>query len=571
VLEFWYNNKRDKNKKMSLKTITKSFKKFIHKKGATLILGLGLSALLIVFAVGVGMVVRNTTTNIKTFKNQWQAQLMAESVKEKMLFMASTGEAGFSMENDGDDGCKATIIDTIYDVYSSSADYSDSGNGIPPAGSGDSPSGFPKNPPGGAWPKFPKGQGGADKPPPEDEGSSSESSLLGNNKCSIAGKGDEPVFKSDETWWFTVPKANTGDAGVGCSPLRKFTSVPNLINYYNNNTFAGSANENPSALFFSNNPLNHPCNWGKLRFGSNTNSRVVVPLYHAAKRSIDPSGAIDPEGPLDQFDLDKNGVINPNEQRAVGTNKDGPSVVKPLETLQIRIRPPCKPINLRPDCLLENAAGNKTNQIDTDNLRCIYEDVCIEDDRYELSPDYQFKTIALWQISGECTGETLGPGGEIKDFTETCAMIPSDAKFNGAPSDGVNSEIYGKLFDNDNKTAEIKQDASGKIAYYKHIEDDFRSILNFITIQDDIPIDELDNSKYTFINKPILQLSIIVDALKDVNEKNIPYLEYQIVTNVPISNISQQFKTEINYEGQSFLQNYSIDQKKNVVDFALQD
>lgn len=498
----------------------KSFlKKSTAKKGATIIIGLGLSALLIIFAVGVGMVIRNTTINIRAFQDQWKAQLVAESVKEKLLLLAKNREAGFSIGNTdadngdaADSGCEGKVTEVI-DVMTTALNSPSAGSDMPPAD--------------GAAPAAP---------------------ILINStgKCLISGKNDEPVGLAGNIV-YTVPKANTGDAGVDCSPLRKFTTVANLTSYYGNAAVP---------QLFGSDPLNHPCNWGKLKFGNNINSRVVVPLYY------------------DQINVNPGAVAD-------AVNIQNPSDIG-LTELRIRLRTPCKPPIER--TIGANPCVDMAGNINTSDYWCKYPDICKASDRYQIGGTD--KVIVSWQISGECTMQNAS-GGSLG--TESCEMGPNDTK-NAITlePEGENSEIYTNLInvmpssDNYADTFQRIQSDKGKIAYYGEkncavpgidmmcVND---TIGNFLLLAVGNPIVlNTEDERYTSIEKPILQLSIIVNGLTSTPlEKNIPYLEYQIVTDKPVSNISQQFTTEINYGDQAFKQSYSIDQKKNVVDFALQD
>jgi hypothetical protein len=76
-------------------------KKYKGKKGATIVIGLGLSTLLIIYSVGVSVVAMNTRNNIKAFHNQWQARLAADSIREKLLFAAKLMERGFRWMRQG--------------------------------------------------------------------------------------------------------------------------------------------------------------------------------------------------------------------------------------------------------------------------------------------------------------------------------------------------------------------------------------------------------------------------------------------------------------------------------------
>jgi hypothetical protein len=345
-----------------------------------------------------------------------------------------------------------------------------------------------------------------------------------------------------------------------------------LKRYYNSDT-GSSPSSLAAKLLFNDDPLNHPCNWGKLNFGNNFAARVVVPLYYEGK--------------------DENGdvkIYNPNTPRSVGDSSSATT----LSQLKIRVRTPCLPIaerdgQERSQCREDTATGKRPN-----TPECRYEDVCKSADRYQFdigdgSID-EDKTVVDWKILGSCTFDKPDKNGKIA--SENCALLPRD-EFDTIERirETGNTEIYQSVINNydgsfSEEAVPIKESIKGKVAYYSkdcRDEEYFKcnndTIGNFIKMIDPIILTLAGDSvtgyttdeSYTSINKPLLQLSITVDDLKDIEGRSIPYLEYQVVTDVPVSNTTQEFKTEINYGGQAFQQSYSIEQKKNVVDFALQD
>jgi hypothetical protein len=378
-----------------------------------------------------------------------------------------------------------------------------------------------------------------------------------SGECSIEGRNNEPVTIAGVTTpFFTVPKANTGDAGLDCSPLRKFTSPEMLRMYSGGRSTATVGGDSPNyvEILFQSNPLNHPCNWGKLKFGSSLNSKVVVPLYYM--RIDAATGNSEP--------------VNPDDTTADRLDS--------LTTLEIKVRTPCKPVEQRANCLIEpdatvGATSTTVRRINASDPACKYQDICKPSDRYQLGNlDDMYDPVVAWQISGECTLQN----GSAPEMTEACAMGANDDRYgNGFPKDN-NSEITKDFINNlySGFGSPIAQDGYGEIAYYNKDcsagSCSEYTILNFLNMTSPIPLGD-DSGSYTSITKPALQLSIITDELLDENNLRIPYLEYQIVTNTPIANISQDFSVKVIYDGQAFQQNYSVDQNKNIVDFALQD
>ena len=66
-------------------------------RGVTIIIAVGIAALLLAFAVGIAATIQSTQQNIIAFKESSRAQVIAESVMGKLLLLGDQHEAGFSL------------------------------------------------------------------------------------------------------------------------------------------------------------------------------------------------------------------------------------------------------------------------------------------------------------------------------------------------------------------------------------------------------------------------------------------------------------------------------------------
>lgn len=210
------------------------------------------------------------------------------------------------------------------------------------------------------------------------------------------------------------------------------------------------------------------------------------------------------------------------------------SLVDPATAFYVRIRPPCKPCESRQyPC----EPGDD-------------ETICEEIDRYVLE-DGQYTTgendiIVQWQLSGECAGEECGliqyveydQSGEIEEF-ESSAI--TEVKVNGEWIIPNNLILFSAI--------------SSK----------------------GIDINTYDESNPTTINtmlqtmqKPILTL-FLSEKLISEDGNNIPYLEYQILTDKPIGSPKTKAEAIVNMDGYVFEKILYKEEQKSLIDFAVQN
>lgn len=263
--------------------------------------------------------------------------------------------------------------------------------------------------------------------------------------------------------------------------------------------------------------LNNPCNWGKLSFGNSYTSRVLVPLYY------DEGTSTQGEPPV---------IVNPADDPA-------------MQSLIVRVRTPCIPGTY------DEATGNCT--------------------RYMLAPgtgDWTRREdppLVNWNISGDCETGTI----------KYCSLIPvmgkDDTPWSLMPN---NSEIHAGLINTPlmGNNIVLNTDSRGR---------DVRIDIDKLVFDVPYLIDFLTNSGIwnnpdyieQTLSRPVLQLSLIAKELINQSDptQNVPYLEYQIISDKPIANNSDIYYVFVTYNNQGFKIVKSVDQEKNLVDYAVQN
>jgi len=317
-------------------------------------------------------------------------------------------------------------------------------------------------------------------------------------ECQIKGRNDKPIVSPELGEVYTVPAVNTGDASNNCQPLRPIRTAEDLRNF---------------GITEISDPLDHPCNWGRLNFGNSITSRVAIPLYY-------------------------------DEVTGIGTDGTIQSEVRKLDDLtdlRIRVRTPCKPF----DVIVPGPNGDETERE--------YPEICDHD--IVSGGNYQFgvspldnidvnKTVVMWQISATC---------EVGGQKNSCGLTPDTSFDERKRRKSANSEIHGYLIDADGY---IDLSNLGKAFGFS---DKNPTIVQFLSSD--------------IVKNPTLQLAIITRGMKDRLGDSIPNLEYQILGDGdhPLSNAAKIYEVTVTYQGQMYKATKSIATKKNVVDFAIQN
>gem|GEM_PF-2933307 len=546
-----------------------------NRRGATIILAIGISTLLLVFAIGIGKVVQNSSKSIRDFKNKWQAGLVADSIKEQLMLESKDEGAGYNMD-EGSCGDTISEVNKLVEnidkeIYKKKETSSNPTDYIQECA-------------------ILEAQGKECPPPPEETECAPENypcdttnpqiytpSGSINFKCSVQGTNDVEIDNTtvsspitcdktgDTNKCYTIPTANTGNAGIECNDKYPVTDVARLEQWVSM-MFPKEIATDLSNAFFENDPLRHPCNWGKLKFGSDAGKRVIVPLYYNT------------------------------------VNADGTMAVHQLgsensDQLYIRVRTPCKPIGIR-----EVTVGGVTMQckdITTPTEKeqaeeCQYPNICSDTNRYALNTTscpggpgacketQSDKTLLVWQISGEC-GVTGSTSGE----SQPCALIHNQELKTPSERADYNSEISESSLNDYNTSSGILSMGSstvddrhgtltGKkmtVPFECGLETLQPNIKEFLNAAYEVQLAECPAYPFSSILNPTLQLAIIEPEIKDNDTppNRVPYLEYQIVTNKPIANPLEIFSADVNFSGQNFKLVETIEQVKNIIDFAIQN
>ncbi len=278
--------------------------------------------------------------------------------------------------------------------------------------------------------------------------------LTGTNGCYVN------IGGTIATNCYINPLPKTGSAGTNCK------------------AYNPSTNQNVD-------PIDHPCNWNKLEFGSNMIDRVVVPLYY---------------------------------KNSGGTDFIEPFLGQQRAQFAIKIRTPCK--------------------INADSFG-----YCADSDRYVLD-ETEDDVVAQWQLSGKCEDDecTFLPKLDTSPLSTIKESLVNDRQTNATKYiviDSLNNEIL--------STSKINS------------SDDF--VYQILTQQ---------------LQKPILTL-FLMDKLQSLtgssrsSTENVPYLEYQIVTGVPVGNSKMEITATVSVNGNVFKRTLSKNYRKGIIDFAVQN
>lgn len=294
----------------------------------------------------------------------------------------------------------------------------------------------------------------------------------------IQGKSPANFRIPPDSGEFVIPTPGTGTAGKGCDPLN-----PNLD--------ADVAGKVPTG------GLDDACNWNKIKVGET----VGIPLY-----------ATDPD--------DHTKILNPVDLK--------------LESLKIKIRTPCE----------EKPGSTIDEHLNCASLvRYSFNDMTDGDPVLRCIPTKTYgcgDTIVSWQIIGSnITGDkvyTLGPIDDLK--------LP--AKIYRTKS---NSEIYEWLIDNAKATGIVNALSflCGEPSCVLFVDNIYPptsssgrevTTLNSGSIFAFLTNDAKDTGFFSrtpsdAIYKPVLKLSV-VNSLNSSLDDPIPYLEYQVTSNVSV-------------------------------------
>lgn len=257
--------------------------------------------------------------------------------------------------------------------------------------------------------------------------------------------------------------------------------------------------------------LDYSCNWNKLTFGSSLTDRVAIPLYY------DTSGPS--QAPV---------LFSPFNSNVPANNR--------ATQFLLRLRTPCKP------CGLVNENGLPPDGT-RDCLPGADETICTgANDRYVLDTglnNSENEIVVQWQLSGRCT---------IGGREQECGIV-------SYPELRYISAIYEEMINQNlkNKTVLANSTSKGQ-ANYVHP-----------------PTQPLVSSILQNFTKPVLTL-FLSKSLISTEGFNVPYLEYQVLTNKPIGNSKTKMNViNVNVDGSNFSESLYQEQSKPLIDFAIQN
>lgn len=305
---------------------------------------------------------------------------------------------------------------------------------------------------------------------------------------------------------YVTPIPGTGDAGKNCAMYKPNITIENVNNVENSLT-NGVANTDQ---------VNYSCNWNKLIFGSGQTDRVAVPLYY------------------DEAKLDGNSSVPKNPF------KDGTA-----KNLIVRLRTPCKPcaVDANPD--FQRTCDDKVKD----------ETVCENDDRYKLDATTSDDIVVQWLINGECT-----ENGK----TEACGVMPisQGVKDKNNKSIPVSALYETKILANSKTTLNNYEIINNKTLTYD--SNNYPSLVYLLETASALS----SVKKLPTMDKPVLTLFLSKPLLTE-KKSNIPYLEYQVLTDSPVGNSKSSLEVTVNVEGNSFRKTLTQDVQKDLIDFAI--
>lgn len=253
--------------------------------------------------------------------------------------------------------------------------------------------------------------------------------------------------------------------------------------------------------------LDYPCNWNKLTFGSSLSDRVAVPLFYD----------------------DGHGV-------AVNPYKLPPGDEHRATKFVLRLRTPCLPCGA-------SLAGGGTRACGADPT------VCRDDERYQLSVADGDEMVVQWQLDGRCT-----PNGALNE--QECGLVGyPDEVVRGGQQVGAEAHASG-LYEGTilSAVSNVVIDLSRK-GQVSHLNGQLKRQMSQILSTFTLPIFTL------FLNH----------SLTSDTGSNIPYLEYQVLTDNPIGNSKTMLEAVVTVDGSSYTKTLFKEQSKPLIDFAIQN
>ena len=319
---------------------------------------------------------------------------------------------------------------------------------------------------------------------------------------------------------YTVPLAGTGSAGVRCNMYEPSFDGEDGASALVSGTITG--------VKYPVDQVNYSCNWDKLVLGSGDLDRTAIPLYY--------------EG--------EDGIVNPFQDGFKANN------------LILRVRTPCLPCG-KPDKNKILPPGTRVCENNQD------ETVCEDKDRYKLDdkdgdgdatykvPNVEGNDIVVhWRLYG----------GKESGSDEICGLtaIPEPKSKLMDIQDVENyygSAIY--------EFSINYQKGFGNYYLLDIKEEQGHDICSDPKIDDKDKRKDIDKVLKT-LDKPVLTLSVSA-PLWSKEGYHIPYLEYQLLTDHPVSNPKMKLEANTIAEGMGGMKVMYRETLASIIDFAVQN
>lgn len=320
---------------------------------------------------------------------------------------------------------------------------------------------------------------------------------------------------------YVTPTPGTGDAGANCA-LYKPNSVPN------------STNVDPAlpAVGTVLDQVDYSCNWNKLIFGSGQTDRVAIPLYY------DSSVLGDQPNLLEK-------IVNPYFGATPSAKK-----------FYVRLRTPCKPCATGTNATADQRTCNGTALHNAQDPT-----VCDATDRYVLDTGTNNDgddIVVQWLINGQCDAG----GGKM----ESCGMTPIADKDNNKST--FSSLYESKIYANSTIGKSNLSVSSYIVIKNSTLAFDTNAYPQQTTIIDTSVDPLIYSNKLSQIIKPVFTL-FLNKPLLTPSKSNIPYLEYQVLTDYPVGNSKSSLDVIVNVEGNNFRKTLTQEVQKALIDFAI--
>ena len=332
-----------------------------------------------------------------------------------------------------------------------------------------------------------------------------------------------------------VPYPGTGSAGKNCDRYDPFEDRDNdgypdiadlgagtLIGHKGEVLEQGTAGDNGLPQ------IDYACNWDKLMFGSSSLDRASIPLYY-------------------QDENDE--IINPYHEDALTQ----------AQNFVLRVRTPCLP------CVY----GDKTATYGESRYCTRGDDptICSEGDRYllDVSDRETDDLVVQWQLTGKCDDdEGVEKDCGMVELVEFVEYVDGVIRytFSGITEARINNGILSNGGYNEDLVH--NNDINHSMLYKGELEG-----LNTITNKDEL-IFAGSSGFLTTLKRPLLSF-LLSDKLISTTGRNIPYLEYQFLTDYPVSNSRIKMTVLVNVEGNIFEKTIYKDSEKPLVNFAVQN